>query len=92
MTRDEISGSAPDPRDGAWKGGWFGSHTECIVARNAGPMTLDGTNTWVVRAEDFGRSVVIDPGPLDEQHLHAVADAAGAVEVVLLTHGETYDA
>jgi glyoxylase-like metal-dependent hydrolase (beta-lactamase superfamily II) len=50
-------------------------------------MTLDGTNTWVLRAGQSGRSVVVDPGPLDDGHLRAVADAAGEVVAVLLTHG-----
>jgi glyoxylase-like metal-dependent hydrolase (beta-lactamase superfamily II) len=50
-------------------------------------MTLDGTNTWVLGVEEFGPSVVVDPGPLDDAHLHAVADIAGQVTVVLLTHG-----
>jgi glyoxylase-like metal-dependent hydrolase (beta-lactamase superfamily II) len=50
-------------------------------------MTLDGTNTWVLRAEDSGRSIVIDPGPDDPVHLGAVADNAGDVVSVLLTHG-----
>jgi glyoxylase-like metal-dependent hydrolase (beta-lactamase superfamily II) len=31
--------------------------------------------------------VVVDPGPLDEAHLTAVASAAGTVALVLLTHG-----
>lgn len=70
-----------------WSGGRFGSHAQCLLAPNAGPMTLDGTNTWILRAEDFGRSVVVDPGPLDDLHLKAVADVAGEVQVVLLTHG-----
>ncbi len=71
----------------AWAGGRFGDHAECLLAPNAGPMTLDGTNTWVLRAEDFGRSIVVDPGPLDAIHLGAVADVAGDVVAVLLTHG-----
>jgi glyoxylase-like metal-dependent hydrolase (beta-lactamase superfamily II) len=50
-------------------------------------MTLDGTNTWVLRAEAGGPSVVVDPGPLDEAHLAAVAEVAGEVRAVLLTHG-----
>jgi glyoxylase-like metal-dependent hydrolase (beta-lactamase superfamily II) len=50
-------------------------------------MTLDGTNTWVLREPGARRSVVVDPGPLDEAHLAAVAEAAGPVAVVLLTHG-----
>ncbi len=69
-----------------WTGGTFG-HAECLLADNASPMTLDGTNTWILRADRVGRSIVVDPGPLDERHLRAVADAAGAVSVVLLTHG-----
>jgi glyoxylase-like metal-dependent hydrolase (beta-lactamase superfamily II) len=31
--------------------------------------------------------VVVDPGPLDDAHLDAVAERAGQVAVVLLTHG-----
>ncbi|MGC4112852.1 MAG: MBL fold metallo-hydrolase [Nocardioides sp.] len=49
-------------------------------------MTLDGTNTWVLRAPGSSRSVVVDPGPPDPGHLDAVAAAAGDVAVVLLTH------
>ena len=55
-----------------------------MLAPNPGPMTLDGTNTWVLRVGD--RSVVVDPGPADEGHLAAVRAAAGDVAVVLLTH------
>ena len=70
-----------------WRGGWFGAHARCILADNASPMTLDGTNTWVLRAEGSSRAVVVDPGPLDDKHLGAVAEAAGDVVAVLLTHG-----
>jgi glyoxylase-like metal-dependent hydrolase (beta-lactamase superfamily II) len=70
----------------AWSGGPFGSVARCVLAPNASPMTLDGTNTWVLRAPDSSRSVVVDPGPPDEGHLDAVAEAAGDVAVVLLTH------
>ena len=57
-----------------------------LLAPNPGPMTLEGTNTWVLRAPDAEGCVVVDPGPLHEGHLRAVA-AAGPVEQVLLTHG-----
>jgi glyoxylase-like metal-dependent hydrolase (beta-lactamase superfamily II) len=50
-------------------------------------MTLDGTNTWVLRASEDGPSVVVDPGPLDASHLARVAGLAGDVRTVLLTHG-----
>jgi glyoxylase-like metal-dependent hydrolase (beta-lactamase superfamily II) len=48
-------------------------------------MTLDGTNTWVLRPGPDAPALVIDPGPLDEGHLRAVA-ATGPVDTVLLTH------
>jgi glyoxylase-like metal-dependent hydrolase (beta-lactamase superfamily II) len=70
----------------SWVGGSFGGIAECVLAPNAGPMTLDGTNTWVLRDPGTGRSLVVDPGPPDEQHLDAVAEAAGDVQAVLLTH------
>jgi glyoxylase-like metal-dependent hydrolase (beta-lactamase superfamily II) len=57
-----------------------------VLAPNPGPMTLDGTNTWVLRAPGSERTVVVDPGPLTESHLAEVA-ACGPVDVVLLTHG-----
>jgi glyoxylase-like metal-dependent hydrolase (beta-lactamase superfamily II) len=60
-----------------------------VLAPNPGPMTLDGTNTWVLRAPGEESAVVVDPGPLHEEHLQAVA-AQGPVAVVLLTHGH-YD-
>jgi glyoxylase-like metal-dependent hydrolase (beta-lactamase superfamily II) len=57
-----------------------------VLAPNPGPMTLDGTNTWVLRAPGARDCVVVDPGPLLEPHLAAVA-ACGPVAEVLLTHG-----
>jgi glyoxylase-like metal-dependent hydrolase (beta-lactamase superfamily II) len=69
-----------------WAGGDFGAVGRCVLAPNASPMTLDGTNTWVLRWPGTDRSVVVDPGPADATHLDAVAAAAGDVAVVLLTH------
>lgn len=55
------------------------------LAQNPGPMTLDGTNTWLFRAPGQRDCVVIDPGPSEPDHLRAVADQ-GPVSLVLLTH------
>ena len=69
-----------------WTGGSFGGRAQCVLAPNANLMTLDGTNTWVLREPGARRSVVVDPGPSDLAHLDAVAERAGEVAVVLLTH------
>ena len=70
----------------AWAGGSFGERARCVLAPNPGMMTLDGTNTWVLREPGARRSVVVDPGPLGDGHLEALLEAAGEVGVVLLTH------
>ena len=52
-----------------------------VRADNASPLTLDGTNTYVL-----GRFVV-DPGPADERHLDAVLGVAKeGIEAAVLTH------
>jgi glyoxylase-like metal-dependent hydrolase (beta-lactamase superfamily II) len=61
----------------------------CVLAPNPSPMTLDGTNTWVLREPGARRSIVIDPGPEHEDHLARVAAEAGPVALVLLTHGHS---
>jgi glyoxylase-like metal-dependent hydrolase (beta-lactamase superfamily II) len=56
-----------------------------ILAPNPGPMSLEGTNSYLLRRADGGTAVVVDPGPLDEDHLQALA-GAGPVELILVTH------
>jgi len=57
-----------------------------IVAPNPGPMTLEGTNTYLYGSDPCA---VIDPGPDIESHLDAVRAAGeerGGIGLVLLTH------
>ncbi len=71
-----------------------GSGTErahCVLAPNPSPMTLDGTNTWLIAEPGATSAIVVDPGPADQGHLariKATADQAGlAVALIVLTHG-----
>ena|SRR5215212_5043664 len=61
---------------------------ERLTAPNPSPMTLDGTNTYVVGRDP---AVVIDPGPDDPGHTGTVREAAGrrgGIGLVLLTHDD----
>ncbi|MGA8113259.1 MAG: MBL fold metallo-hydrolase [Actinocatenispora sp.] len=62
------------------------SWASLVRADNPGPMTLTGTNSWVLRAPGAEDCVVVDPGPPDEEHLARLA-AAGPVAATLVTHG-----
>lgn len=61
-----------------------------VVAANPSPMTLDGTNTYVLGRPGSGAVVVVDPGPETADHLAAVEAAVAGldaeVSAVLLTH------
>lgn len=60
-------------------------YARVLLAPNPGPMTLDGTNSYLLSGNGGGSAVVVDPGPLDDGHLAALADA-GPVELILITH------
>src|SRR5262245_56133169 len=56
-----------------------------VRADNPGPMTLDGTNSWILRAPGADQCLVIDPGPELEPHLVELT-RHGEVRAVLTTH------
>ncbi|MFN0217400.1 MAG: MBL fold metallo-hydrolase [Hyphomicrobium sp.] len=56
-----------------------------IVARNPGPFTYKGTNTYLVGSTELA---VIDPGPEDAEHRAAILTAAAGRRIshILITH------
>ncbi|MEJ5867480.1 MBL fold metallo-hydrolase [Pseudokineococcus sp. 5B2Z-1] len=77
-----MSGAADEAADDV-----VGAAAHRVLAPNPGPMTLEGTNTWVLGLG--GGAVVVDPGPDDEGHLRRVlevADRLGGTRLVVLTH------
>ncbi len=56
-----------------------------LVAPNAGPLTFKGTNTYLVGSTSLA---VIDPGPLNAEHLAAILTTAGSRSIthILTTH------
>ncbi|MFC8044506.1 MBL fold metallo-hydrolase [Nocardia sp. NPDC057353] len=58
-----------------------------LLADNPGQMTLDGTNTWILKAPESAEYVVVDPGPKDRAHVDAIAEVTGgAIALTLITH------
>ena len=98
MSTSDAASSAPNQDDAARSPrSWVRTspHTAFLTVDNPGAMTLTGTNTYVIGAlgqrwpEEAASGeagvVVVDPGPEDEAHLRAVAEAA-RVQLILLTH------
>lgn len=60
-----------------------------LTCDNPSPMTLEGTNTYLLGAAAAPELVVVDPGPDDHpEHLEAILAAAGdqPVGLILVTH------
>lgn len=67
------------------KGGWAPQGVTLVRALNPGPLTLSGSNTWLIGAPAW----LVDPGPADEGHLERLEFAIrqrGSLEGVVLTH------
>ena len=56
-----------------------------VTARNPGPFTFHGTNTFLVGESALA---VIDPGPADAAHIAALLRAIGGAELlhILVSH------
>ena len=79
------------PADPSWQGGSWGERAHAVLCPNPSPMTLEGTNTWVLAEPGSSEVVVVDPGPLHEGHLRAVLEHVAGLDaqvtLTLLTHG-----
>ncbi|TGD89628.1 MBL fold metallo-hydrolase [Mycolicibacterium sp. CH28] len=56
-----------------------------LLCNNPGIMTLDGTNTWVLRGPGSDEVVIVDPGPDDDEHIGRLAEL-GTISLVLISH------
>lgn len=81
----------PDFRDGLRVAVDLGAGLSTLRAPNPGPLTLEGTNTWIVGAVGGDSAVVVDPGPADPSHLAGierhVSLGGRRIVAIVLTHG-----
>jgi glyoxylase-like metal-dependent hydrolase (beta-lactamase superfamily II) len=61
------------------------STASVLLCNNPNIMTLDGTNTWVLRGPGSDEMVIVDPGPDDDEHIGRLA-ALGKIPLVLISH------
>jgi glyoxylase-like metal-dependent hydrolase (beta-lactamase superfamily II) len=77
-----VSPQAPQQRT---KGGWAPQGVTLVRALNPGPLTLSGSNAWLIGAPAW----LVDPGPTDEGHFERLEFAIrqrGELEGIVLTH------
>jgi glyoxylase-like metal-dependent hydrolase (beta-lactamase superfamily II) len=83
----EVRQAGPEPTEAESEADLLTHYGILLVrAPNPGPLTLSGTNTWVVGRRP---AWVVDPGPLLEEHLNRLFGAIeerGGLGGVVLTH------
>ena len=59
-----------------------------VIANNPGPFTYTGTGTYIIGEKELA---VIDPGPLDYDHLSAILSATEKQKIthILITHNHS---
>lgn len=77
-------------RKALWESGYVHDSLFGVRADNITPMTVTGTNTFIVHTPGTPDALVVDPGPADVNHLRNVMSACekrGArIAGILLTH------
>ena len=56
-----------------------------LLCNNPGLLTLEGTNTGVLRGRGSDELVIVDPGPDDADHIAKIAEL-GKIPLVLISH------
>ena len=58
-----------------------------VIANNPGPFTYTGSGTYIIGPNE-GPLAIIDPGPMREDHLNALAAAIGPAktQIIVVTH------
>ena len=72
--RRPRAASVTEPGGIPWGSGHVTERATCVLAPNPSPMTLEGTNTWVLVEPGSAVAVVVDPGPEVAAHHQAVLD------------------
>lgn len=77
-------------RKALWESGYVTPSLFGVRADNITPMTVVGTNTFIVNAPGSSKALVVDPGPPDVLHLckvMAACESRGAeIAGILVTH------
>jgi glyoxylase-like metal-dependent hydrolase (beta-lactamase superfamily II) len=91
-----VKAAPADPRTGVPAPGTMPRVTDLselttrVIAPNAGHMTLDGTNTYVIGVPGSGEAVVVDPGPGAPGHRarveHVLRRRDLGCRLVMVTH------
>jgi glyoxylase-like metal-dependent hydrolase (beta-lactamase superfamily II) len=58
-----------------------------LLQSNPGPMTLDGTNSWLLASPGADEVIVVDPGQSGDAHLDQLIESVPKIALVLVTHG-----
>ena len=77
-------------RKALWESGYVTPSLFGVRADNITPMTVVGTNTFIVNKPGADKALVVDPGPPDVLHLRnvmaACADRGAEIAGILVTH------
>ena len=79
-----------EQRKALWESGYVTPSLFGVRADNVTPMTVVGTNTFIVHTPGNQKALIVDPGPPDVNHLRKVlaacANRGAEVEGILVTH------